>query len=280
MPADHVRHTGRRRRSPMCEKSSRVTAPGNARQGEIPWDPQVAGVSGCAFEQHLAAVERALSNPANTGFLRPDAYLGVIIIADEDDCSLEHASLLADDPTADSTLGALQSFRCTRFGVLCDQGGQTPDAMNQVGTKNQCHPNDTSAYLTKVSDYATFLRGLKQDPSKVLVAAIAGTPEPFAVELRPPGTGATPIPALAHSCTYIGGDGKPEVADPPVRIKEFSTSSPTAARSRRSASRICLARWSRSALWSRPLWATRASRASSPTPTRRPRGCRTNATSL
>jgi hypothetical protein len=181
-----------------------------------------AGTSGCAFEQHLAAVKRALTNQANAGFVRPDAYLGVIIIADEDDCSLQHASLLADTLTADNTLGAVQSFRCTRFGVLCDQGGQTPDAMNQVGTKNQCHPNDTSAYLAKVSDYVKFLKGLKpDDPSKVVVAGVIGTVDPFLTELRAPRTGATPIPALAHSCTYIGGDGKPEVADPPIRTKFF-----------------------------------------------------------
>ncbi|HEX7838789.1 MAG TPA: hypothetical protein VF469_15035 [Kofleriaceae bacterium] len=180
------------------------------------------GARGCAFEQHLAAVKRALTNPANTGFLRPDADLGVIIVADEDDCSMEHASLLADDPASDSSLGALQSFRCTRFGVLCDQGGQTPDAMNQVGTKHQCHPNDTSAYLAKVRDHVEFLKSLKpDDPSKVVVAGIVGTVDPFAVELRPPRTGASPIPALAHSCTYITVDGGGQVADPAVRIKAF-----------------------------------------------------------
>ena len=178
-----------------------------------------AGASGCAFEQHLSAVKRALTNPANTGFLRPDAYLGVIIIADEDDCSIEHATLLANDPTSISTLGLQASFRCTRFGVACDQGGQTTDEMNQVGIKNQCHPNDNSAYLAQVSDYATFLKSLKpNDPGKVIVAGIEGTIDPFEVELR----GSTnPVPALAHSCVYIGGDGQPEVADPPIRTKFF-----------------------------------------------------------
>src|SRR5262249_30156034 len=46
-----------------------------------------AGAKGCGFEQHLAAVKRALTNPANNGFLRNDpgkeAFLAVIIIADE-----------------------------------------------------------------------------------------------------------------------------------------------------------------------------------------------------
>jgi hypothetical protein len=178
-----------------------------------------AGAGGCGFEQHLEAMKLALqpSNAANLGFLRPDAYLAVIFIADEDDCSMSHSTLLGND----SALGPQQSFRCTRFGVLCDQNGATPDAMNQVGPKSQCHPNDGSAYLTKVAEYAKFLKGLKSDPSKVVVAGVMGTPDPFNVELRaiPPST--TRNPALAHSCTYVGGDGKTEVADPPTRLKFF-----------------------------------------------------------
>jgi hypothetical protein len=179
-----------------------------------------AGAGGCGFEQSLEAIRRALdpSNAPNAGFLRPDALLGVILITDEDDCSLQHATLLGTDP---ATLGAPQSFRCTRFGITCDGGGQTPDAMNAIGTKTGCHPDDQSAYLTKVGDHAAFLKSLKVDPSKVIVAALAGPTEPFATELRAPAAGAAPIPALAHSCTYTGGDGKPEVADPPVRIKAF-----------------------------------------------------------
>ena len=185
-----------------------------------------AGAGGCGFEQHLEAVKQALqpNNPVNAGFLRPDAFLGVIIIADEDDCSMEHSSLLSSDT---GTLGPRQSFRCTRFGVICDQNGQTTDAMNKTGAKTQCHPNDNSAYLTKVSDYVTFLKGLKTDPRKVVVAGIMGTTDPFNVELRVPQGGGNAIPALAHSCTYIGGDingdgvPDPEVADPPIRMQFF-----------------------------------------------------------
>jgi len=177
------------------------------------------GAGGCGFEQHLEGMKRALNNnPANAGFLRPDAYLAVIFIADEDDCSMSHSTLLAPE---NPTQGALQSFRCTRFGVTCDQGGATSDAMNQVGTKTQCHPNDNSAYLEKVATYVDFLKKLKTDPSKVIVAGIMGTTEPFQTELRTPPGGGTAIQALAHSCTYTGGMGDVQVADPPVRIKYF-----------------------------------------------------------
>ncbi|MBA3459606.1 MAG: VWA domain-containing protein [Deltaproteobacteria bacterium] len=174
------------------------------------------GAGGCGFEQHLEAMKRALNNnPANAGFLRPDAYLAVIFIADEDDCTMSKGTLLAPESPA---MGPLQSFRCTRFGVTCDQGGQTPDQMNQVGTKTQCHPNDTSQYLEKVSVYVEFLKKLKTDPGKIIVAGIMGTTEPFQTELRTPPGGGTAIQSLAHSCSYTGANGL-EVADPPTRIK-------------------------------------------------------------
>ena len=43
------------------------------------------------FEQPLEAMYRALLDPEklNQGFLREDAFLAVIIISDEDDCSTE-----------------------------------------------------------------------------------------------------------------------------------------------------------------------------------------------
>ena len=177
----------------------------------------VVGTDGCGFEQHLEAVKRALdpSNTANRGFLRDDALLAVIIIADEDDCSMAHSSLLAPD-SADP--GVPRSFRCTRYGVSCDDGGQTPDAMNQLGSKHACHPNDDSPFLTKVSGYATFLKSLKTDPRKVVVAGIIGPSDPVTVVL--PDLKAV-FPALAHTCMYVGGDNKTEVADPAVRIKSL-----------------------------------------------------------
>jgi len=182
------------------------------------------GAAGCGFEQHLEAIRQALQPTKldNAGFLRKDAFLAVIIIADEDDCSMSHSSLLGNDT---ATLGQQLSFRCTRFGVLCDQGGRTPDEMNNVGDKNQCHPNDQSAYLTKVADYATFLKNLKPGhEDRVVVAGIMGTVDPFGVELRvkqgdPPS--ATKYPQLIHSCSYVDVRGKTEVADPPIRIKSF-----------------------------------------------------------
>lgn len=179
------------------------------------------GVAGCGFEQPLHAVQLALSpdNEQNAGFLRADANLLVLFLTDEDDCSFAHSTLLAPESAA---LGPLQSFRCTRFGITCDQGGATSDAMNEPGLKSQCHSNESSPYLTKVADHVAFLKGLKPDPRKIMVAALVGDPTPVATELRAAGGTSTMIPALAHSCSYIDTQAMTEVADPAVRIAELA----------------------------------------------------------
>ena len=182
------------------------------------------GVNGCGFEQHLQMVKNALNNnPANAGFLRPSAYLAVIILGDEDDCSFAHSSLIATDT---SQLGPLQSFRCTRYGLICDQGGADEAAMNQVGPKGSCHSNESNQYLTDVGRYVTFLKSLKSDPNQVIVADIGGPPTPVETELRAPEGGGTAIPALAHSCTYTDSSNTIEVADPTVRVSQFINSFP------------------------------------------------------
>lgn len=185
------------------------------------------GAAGCGFEQHIEAAKRAVSNnPANAGFIRQNAYLALIFIQDEDDCSMAKSTLLGGDTNA---LGPLQSFRCNRFGHTCTGGGADASAMNVPGTKTGCSSNDSGTYLTKVSDYITFFKGLKSDPANVIVAGIMGPAEATngqgkgeTVELRPPPnmpTG-TKVPAVAHSCTYQGAMG-PEVADPSIRMLQF-----------------------------------------------------------
>lgn len=173
-------------------------------------------------------MKRALSpsNPTNEGFLRPDALLVIIFVLSEDDCSMADAGLLKP---AGGPLGPLEPFRCTRFGVTCDIGGVTDAAMNQVGIKDQCHPNDTSTLLAKVSSYVDFLKGLKADPSRIVVNGILGDNAPFEVELRT--VDGSPQPALAHSCRFGGPDGvlatsDDQVADPAIRVSSFLSQFP------------------------------------------------------
>ena len=190
------------------------------------------GATGCGFEQHLEAVKHALDATntagANKGFLRKDAYLAVIFIQDEDDCSINHATLLQG-----TALGPLQSFRCTRYGVTCDVGGKTPDEMNSVGTKDQCHSNESGQYLTKVADYVTFLKSLKEDPANVIVAGIAGVTDTFQVANLPPPNdpNGTKSIQLVHSCNYVGAPSTDnptgiEYGDPATRLQFFLSQFP------------------------------------------------------
>ncbi len=178
------------------------------------------GAGGCGFEQHLAAMRSALDkNPANATFLRPDAFLAVIFIADEDDCTFAKSTLVGPESPS---MGPLQSFRCNRFGHKCAVGGRNDQEMNTVGTKGQCSPNDDSQFLEKVSSYVKFMKELKgeENKDKIIVAGIMGAIEPYQVELRPPPGGGAPQLAVAHSCSYTGSIGL-EVADPPTRLKFF-----------------------------------------------------------
>jgi len=186
-----------------------------------------AGAGGCGFEQHLEAMKHALSpgaggNPTNAGFLREKAFLAVVFIADEDDCSMQDTVKMLAAEADNPSYGPQQSFRCTRFGVTCDEGGTTPAEMNVIGPKDKCHPSADATNLTDVKSYVDFLKSLKpDDPGKIIVAGIMGVTSPVAVELRLPPRATVKIPALAHSCTYIDVANKPEVADPPIRLKFF-----------------------------------------------------------
>ncbi len=182
------------------------------------------GVGGCGFEQHLEAIKAALDNNAtNAGFIRDKAFLAIIIIADEDDCSMADPQLIQSSV---NTFGPFESFRCTRYGVTCDVGGTTPDEMNQIGPKSMCHSNESGTELTKVQRYIDFLQGFKASPTDVIVALIGGPATPVATESRSPGMGAAAVPALAHSCSYVDATGATEVADSSVRQTQFINAFP------------------------------------------------------
>jgi hypothetical protein len=175
------------------------------------------GAGGCGFEQTLAAMRAAFEHPGNSGFLRDTANLAVVLLTDEDDCSLLDPQLLGP-PSA--TLGPLSSFRCFRFGVEC-----TEDVAVD-GAKTGCHPRQASEYVEDTAAFRDFLLATKGgDARRVMLGAIAGDTTPVAVEPRVPGGTTIPTEALAHSCTYTTSAGT-AVADPPVRIEALIDSFP------------------------------------------------------
>ena len=161
------------------------------------------GTAGCGIEQHLAATKRALSNTTNAGFLRPNAKLAVIYIADEDDCSLAHKSLFEG-----ATDGAVVNFRCTSAGIECDGS----DDLTTPGLRTECHPKPDSQYLNEVDGYVDYLKSLKAAPARdVIVAGIVGDPDP--VEIIKDSAGHS---LLKPSCNYSG-----QFAFPAVRTADF-----------------------------------------------------------
>lgn len=138
------------------------------------------GTAGCGFEQPLESMKRALdgTNADNAGFLRDDALLAVVIVSDEDDCSAANEAVFDSAPGREDFLGPLASFRCFEYGVICD--GDDPHA---PGTKTGCRVREDSEYMASIAEYSDFLKGLKVDPSLVLVAGITGPTGPVVVGL-------------------------------------------------------------------------------------------------
>ncbi|HVV84254.1 MAG TPA: vWA domain-containing protein [Kofleriaceae bacterium] len=176
------------------------------------------GTNGCGFEMHLESMYRALQPGANPGFYRPDAYLAVIVIGDEDDCSTELGTMFGD-PTAGlaSPLGPRTSFRCFEFGVRCD-GDANPRAF---GTKTGCEPRASSPYMYDVAKYVEFLRGLKSDPSRVIVAGITGVDDDRHTVVVGPDPTTPANPSVEKSCFLVDPADPNDGATPPIRIGSF-----------------------------------------------------------
>lgn len=169
------------------------------------------GNKGCGFEQPLEAMKRALSSPQANSFLRDDAYLAVVIVTDEDDCSVKDTALLDGTPlTLESPLGPAKSFRCFEFGVECAEKARA------TGKKTGCAATEESKYLTNVDDYVNFLYELKPYREQVLVASIAGSLDPVDVVMRHDSNNNLDYLALDYSCTEVDAE-----AVPPIRLNAF-----------------------------------------------------------
>ena len=125
------------------------------------------GTQGCGFEHQLASASRALV--ANPGFLRDDAYLQIVLITDEDDCSAAADSDLFTQQFPDEE----PSFRCARAGHLCQ--GRMPPAADFSAPLSECRPVENGA-LTNVQTFVDQIRALKKDPNRILVSGIFGWP--------------------------------------------------------------------------------------------------------
>jgi hypothetical protein len=219
------------------------------------------GDKGCGFEHQLASIDRALgadgsSAPStNSGFLRSDAYLGVVILTNEDDCSAPTNTQLfslasggSNQQNIANALGPVANYRCNQFGHLCNNpnGNQIMPPLkppNGATTLDltDCISNDTSSgLLTPVSRFVSDIKALKPDPdNQILVAAITAPATPYTVAWVPEMSGQNTQPGelwpqVEHSCGASGSDDvNPEATmnptdgsfgDPGVRISQFVNS--------------------------------------------------------
>ncbi len=108
------------------------------------------GDAGCAFSQPLEAMRRGLLEPEDAGFLRDDAFLAVIFVTAQDDCSFQRSGFLAG-----ATGTSIDTTRCyTR-----------------------------SDELVATDTYVQFVKSLKADTSRIIVSSVMGPDEPLAFEV-------------------------------------------------------------------------------------------------
>ncbi len=122
--------------------------------------------SNATLEQPLSTTLMALSPTGFNGvdksgqakcFLRDDAYLVVVMVSDEDDCSVAQGVKLGKD----------------RYGTC----NCLPDSDTLWDDPNDPGPNLVPGPLLSITDAANRIKALKSDPGKVLVAAIFGDVE-------------------------------------------------------------------------------------------------------
>jgi hypothetical protein len=164
---------------------------------------KAVGVAGCGEEHQLQATRVALIpqtsiNTANNGFLRSNAYLAIVLITDEDDCSANNDNTMNDnmfDMGGKRDVGDTTSLRCAARGHLCGNGaiptydpsigytGTTPfsHTFTDCSAKVQADPNNPDhVYLPlydvqEMIDSVNYTKGA-QAGQKILVSGIIGWP--------------------------------------------------------------------------------------------------------
>jgi hypothetical protein len=163
------------------------------------------GTQGCGVKQPLQALEFALvapgwGNEAQRTMLRPEAYLGIAIVTDEDDCSAStNDGMFGDKPELH---GEAPSLRCATRAHACGganlstsgPGYPTAQAFSaplvSCKARTDACPNSTDGLsytdtsfptecspLKSVERLAAEIKGLKEEPyAAILVAGIFGWP--------------------------------------------------------------------------------------------------------
>jgi hypothetical protein len=187
------------------------------------------GVNGCGYEHQLQSLRAAFADnvtPQNTGFLRADAYLAIVIISDEDDCSGEPESTLYRDQIP----GQAGSLRCSLVGHQCN-GQPVPATAGFRAPLASCAPvthaktpDDRLRRLINVDDFVDFIKAVKGfRAERILVSNIIGWNDSPGAEY---GLTARPSPSnpmevevdLMPVCQHIATG----TAAPGIRLRAFA----------------------------------------------------------
>jgi MYXO-CTERM domain-containing protein len=198
------------------------------------------GATGCGFQQPLHAIAHALGADnfayvqpvppsGNEGFLRPDAYLGIVVLTHQDDCSARDNGLydVSVSNRQGTPLGPPTSYRCNHFGHICD--GARPRWDSPTGatgaalqTYTHCQSDESGEWEFPVEQLADGIKALKQAWQKQLfVSALIGAPQPYVVDWRAGNvSNDPPWPYVEHSCPSPSATTG-AFADPAVRIAQW-----------------------------------------------------------
>ncbi|MDX2019283.1 MAG: hypothetical protein SF187_03515 [Deltaproteobacteria bacterium] len=181
------------------------------------------GTAGCGFEHSLLAARLALDEAqtkTNVGFLRKDAALGIVFVTDEDDCSAPPDSGLFSDQSFSSQE---PSLRCALKGHVCR--GMPLLATPQNFSLSDCAASDDGGgALYPVQKFVDYVKGLKADPNRIFVSAIAGWPEtaaPATYGFAPAKKDSLDLKPVCVSTRVGTPEGDKDTAFPALRIKRF-----------------------------------------------------------
>lgn len=159
---------------------------------------QAVGFGGSVYPQPLQALRVAVNpqsgiNEANTGFLRSKAYLFIVLISDQDDCSADPDDTKNDGLFLQVNPGDSARLRCAARGHICN-GQPIPDYAPATGYTGQgfsadlgacaakdqvdpAHPDPAYLPLIRVEDVVDSVLGAKAGrANRVLVSGIIGWP--------------------------------------------------------------------------------------------------------
>jgi len=176
------------------------------------------GQTGCGMESQFGSTLAALENGANPGFLREDAHLAVVMLTNEDDCTIPPDSSLFDPAVRlpGQANPFVRNIWCPQFGWSCDQP-ITDQAPDKPFTLTHCRSKE-DGMLMNVADFVARLKNIKSDTGRTFLAAITtptvdadGNVNPVTVTTLSQ-SGQT-FPVLGHTCEAFE-------ADAAVRIHE------------------------------------------------------------